>query len=126
MVPLFDHRKIFLYISMGIAAVLISSLITSTTTPYGIFLSYLGAVIFVIALTHRWVSSGSYLLLTICSTGIIIISIILNNLLGEYYRDSFLDDIRKFLFFLALFLCPFGIVIGIVGCCIYSGKPGSK
>ncbi len=60
MFPLFDHRKFVFYLSLGIAAVLISSQITSTFNPYGIILSYLGAVIFVAAFSHKWVKAGSY------------------------------------------------------------------
>ncbi len=126
MFPLFDHRKTFLYISLSIAAVLISSQITSTASPFGNFLSYLGTIIFVLALTHTWVRAGSYIIMTVFSSGIIIISIILNNLLGEYYRDTFLEDLREFFFFLAVFICPFGIVIGLVGSLLLSGKTGKK
>ncbi len=126
MFPLFDHRKTFLYISLSIAAVLISSQITSTASPYGIFLSYLGVVIFVLALSHTWVRVGSYIMLTVISSGITMISIMLNNLLGEYYRDTFLEDIKEFFFFLAVFICPFGIVIGLVGSFLLSDKPKKK
>ncbi len=126
MFPLFDHRKTLFYLSLSIAAVLISSQITSSDSPYGVILSYMGTVIFVIAFADRWVRSGSYIILTIISTMIIIVSIILNNIPGENYRDIFPEDIREFLFFLAVFLCPFGIVIGIVGYFFLSCKPGKK
>lgn len=122
MFPLFDHRKTFFYLSLSIIVVLISSMITSSDSPYGIALSYIGTVIFVIAFSDRWVRSGSYMILTLISTAIIMVSITLNNLLGEEYRDTFPDDIREFLFFLAIFLCPFGIVIGVVGCFLLSCK----
>jgi purine-cytosine permease-like protein len=122
MFPLFDHRKFVFYLSLGIAAVLISSQITSIFNPYGIILSYLGAVVFVAAFSHKWVKAGSYMILTAVSTGVIVVSICLNNCLGEYYEDTFLDDVKDFLFFLSVFLCPFGIVIGLVGSFLHLDK----
>ncbi len=65
-------------------------------------------------------------MLTVISFGITMISIMLNNLLGEYSRDSILEDIRAFFFFLAVFLCPFGMVIGLIGSFLLSDKQLKK
>ena len=126
MFPSFVHSKALFYISLSIIIILIASQISSTSHSYGTLLSYSGAIIFVAALTHRWERSISYMILAVISTVIIMISMILNNLLGETYRDTFLDDIREFLFFMSVYLCPFGIVIGITGCCLLSDKPGKS
>ncbi len=78
------------------------------------------------ALTHRWEKSLYYMIMAVISTGIIMVSIIFNNLLGESYRDTFLDYVREFLFFMSVFLCPFGIVVGMTGYFLFSDKPGKS
>lgn len=126
MVNIRYHRKPFCFFNVGIIAILISSQITTPSNPYGILLSYVGAAIFVLTFTDDCISAVSYRLLTVISTGVALTSIVLNNLLGELYGDSFLDAIRKFLFFLTIFIAPFGMVIGTVGSVIFSDKSVQK
>ena len=115
MSELTDHRKTYICGTLSLAAILASTVLSTPESPEGIIFSYLAALLFILAFTHCLAKTRMYVLITMTSVLIFIISEILTNIFTGYPEGTLINHISEFFFLLAMFICPFGMVIGLVG-----------
>jgi hypothetical protein len=75
----------------------------------GTSLAYLSAFALVLAFVHPWRTSRRFLLLTGASVLVLVASTVLSNVFGDGSAAG------GVFFFIALFFCPAGLLVGIIG-----------
>ena len=115
MVSIFKQKRTYIFLILSIISIVAALIVSISDNPPGILLSFLSSVLFILAFTHNWQKVKFYVLLAVISLVGFIISIILSNVLEGIGKETFLEIIGVFLFLVAIFICPAGILIGIVG-----------
>jgi hypothetical protein len=75
----------------------------------GLLLVMVSAVAFVLAFVHPWRTTRRFILLIGASLGAFVVFTVLHNVLGDA------SPAGTAFFYLAIFLCPAGMLVGIVG-----------
>jgi hypothetical protein len=91
--------------------------------PVGIGLVFLATIALVLAFVHPWQSPRQYVLLLCASVLALAVSVVLHNMLedltgnldGSTLSGRLLVGAGGALLFIAICLCPVGIVIGAIG-----------
>ncbi len=112
---LFKQKKTYLFLILGIVALVIAIIIGIDDNPPGIILSFISSVLFVLAFAHNFKSPKSYIILLLGSIIGFVILIILHNIFESFGEGTFLRQFGVFFFLGALFLCPAGIIVGVIG-----------
>lgn len=76
-------------------------------------LALLSAIALVLAFVHPWRTSRWFLLLTGASVLVFIASTVITNVIGDGFAGGVF-------FFIAIWLCPAGFVVGIIGAVVTS------
>jgi hypothetical protein len=86
----------------------------------GLFLVMVSAVVFVLAFVHPWRTTRRFILLIGASLGAFVVFTVLHNVLGD------VSPAGAAFFYLAIFLCPAGMLVGIVGTLVslFTGRRG--
>jgi hypothetical protein len=135
--PFTNRKNLIISISLLVAGsilILVASLIGISDNLPGILLCFLGVISLVFAFIHHWRKAKSYQVLLIVSAISFVVSVILHNLLeavGQYFSNSFLlshfFNLLSVIFFLvAVFICPFTILIGLAGFIIFKYRRQNK
>ena len=126
MYSLFKQKSTYIYLILSIVLIVAALIVSIPDNPPGILLSFLSSVLFILAFTHNWDKAKPYVLLTVTSLVGFGISVILHNVFEGIGKGTFLEIIGAFFFLLAIFLCPAGLLIGIVGSLVQSFRKGRK
>jgi len=122
MYSLFKQKNTYYYLASSIILIIAALTVGIDDNPPGILLSFLSSVLFILAFTHDWKRAKPYVLLTVASLVSFAISAILHNVFEAIGKGTFLEIIGVIFFLLAIFICPAGILIGIVGSLFQSFK----
>jgi hypothetical protein len=101
------RRTLLLLVVCGALAAAAGGVGTSDNLP-GFSLAVLSATALVLAFVHPWRTSKRFLLLVGASILVFVASVVLSNV----FEDSAAGGV---FFFIALWLCPAGLLVGIVG-----------
>lgn len=89
--------------------------------PPGIALCFIGSILFILALTYYWNRAKHFLLLAVFSLVGLVISATLHNMFEAVGGEGhFLGAIGVVFFLIAIFICPAGLLVGIVGSIVKS------
>ena len=123
---IFKQKRTYIFLILSIITIIAALIVSISDNPPGIILSYLSSLFLIVAFTHNWAKAKPYILLAVASLMGFVISAILSNVFEVIGKDTFLGIIGAFFFILAIFLCPTGLLIGIVGSLVQSFKKGIK
>jgi hypothetical protein len=115
MFSIFKQKRTYIFLILSIISIVAAFIVSIPDNPPGIILGFLSSVFFILAFTHNWEKVKHYVLLTIVSLGGFVVSAILSNVFETIGKGTFLEKVGIFFFLLAIFLCPGGILIGIIG-----------
>ena len=118
-----SKRPTILFFALGCIALTAGLLVGISDNPPGLILVYLASASFILAITQRWRTVRSYVILLIASIVGFLVAAVLHNLLyglGEVAGDLALlkaaaEVLHVAFFLIAIFLCPVGVIIGAVG-----------
>lgn len=126
MINILKQKKTIIFLSLSLISLAAALIVTVDDNPPGVILSFVSGFLFVLAFSYNFQKVNSYLLLFIGSIVGFILSVIFHNLFEALGKGTFLEAVGAFFFIVALFLCPPGIIIGIVGTIIKSIKNKNK
>lgn len=112
---IFRHRKTYIYLLLSIISMLAALMVSIPDNPPGIVLSFISSILLVLAFTHNFTSIKSYVILTIVSIAGFVVSAVLHNFLEVGGKGTSIELIGVFFFLVAIFICPAGLVVGILG-----------
>ena len=112
---IFLHKKTYIYLMLSIISMLAALMVSIPDNPPGIVLSFISSILLVLAFTHNFTTVKSYAILTISSIAGFVISAVLHNFLEVGGKGTFIELIGVFFFLVAIFICPAGLVVGIIG-----------
>ena len=121
-----SQKKTIIYLSLSILSLAAALIVTVDDNPPGIILAFVSGFLFVLALSYNFEKVNSYILLIIGSIVGFILSVIFHNLFEALGNGTILEVVGAFFFIVALFLCPPGLIIGIIGTIIKSIKGKKK
>jgi len=118
-----SRRPLMLFIAAGCIALAAGLLVGVSDNPPGLLLVYLACASFVLALTHRWRTVRSFVILLTVSLVGFLVAVVLHNLLyalGEVAKEvpavqTVAEALHVAFFLIAVLLCPVGVLIGGVG-----------
>ena len=119
---IFTQKRTYIFLILSITAMVAAIIVSIPDNPPGILLSFLSSVLFILAFTYNCHKAKPYVLLAVISLVGFVIGILLSNILEGIGKETFLEKIGVFFFLLAIFICPAGILIGIVGSLVQSIK----
>ena len=123
MTNVLKQKMTYVFLLLSIISVVIALIVGIDDNPPGIVLCYIGSILFFLAFTHSWKKAKPFLLLAVFSLVGLVVSAILTNVLGDIGGEGTLLGIIGAVFFLiAIFICPAGLLIGIVGSIVKSFK----
>jgi hypothetical protein len=113
-------RSTILFLVGGAVALAAAMLVGISDNPPGLLLTYVAIASFVLAFTHRWKSTKSFVILLVASLIGFPLAAVLHNAfyaLGELVPAIKLatEALHVVFFLAAILLCPVGVVIGAVG-----------
>lgn len=114
------QRKTYIYLLLSVLSFLSAFLVSIPDNPPGIMLNFTGSILFILAFTHHWQRSRTFAFLLIGSVLGLVLFAILHNILSAIGKGTFFESLGIFSFVLAVFICPSGIIIGLIGCIKYS------
>lgn len=115
MYSIFQHRKTYIYLLLSIISMLAALIVSIPDNPPGIVLSFISSILLVIAFTHNFTSIKSYVILSVISVAGFAAAAVLHNFLEAGGKGTFIELISVFFFLVAIFICPAGFVVGIIG-----------
>jgi len=115
-------RQTYIYLLLSAISMVAAMIVSIPDNPPGIILAYISSVLFILAFTHNWKKPKPYILLLISSVFSFVLFAVLHNVFEVIGKGTFWEVIGAFFFLLAIFLCPAGIIIGIVGSIITAIK----
>ena len=119
-----EHRKSFVLIVIGIFALIAALIVGISDNPPGIILLFFSSILVVLAFTYNLKTTKSYLILLALSIIGFVLFAFLYNILEYFVEGTPLGFIAAFFFLIALFICPAGTLIGIVGTIVKLIKGG--
>jgi len=122
MYAVFKKRKTYIYLVLSAISMIAAMIVSIPDNPPGIILSFMSSILFVLAFTHNWKKPKPYIILLISSVFGFVLFAVLHNVFEVIGKGTFWEVIGAFFFLLAIFLCPAGIIIGIVGSIITAIK----
>ena len=120
------QRQTYIYLLLSLISIVAAMIVSIPDNPPGIILSFIGSILFVLAFTHNWKKPKPYIILLISSVFGFVLFAALHNVFEVIGKGTFWEIIGGFFFLLAIFLCPAGIIIGIVGSIITTTKSERK
>ena len=117
-----NQKLSLIFLVIGSILLIGALVIGISDNPPGIALLYISVVALILAFVHRWRKVKNFLILAFASIIGLLVFAILHNLfeaLGEMTDIMLLSQLIKFLsvssFFIALLICPVGLLIGFAG-----------
>ena len=121
MVPLIKQKSSYVYLAGSVIFIIVALIVGIDDNVPGIILLFISSILLVLAFTHNWNRPKPYVLLIIFSLVGFVVSTILHNVFEAIGGERTFFGIVGALFFLvALFLCPAGLLMGIIGSIIKS------
>ena len=109
--PLWKRTLLFFVICGVLAAA--AGAVGISDNPVGQWLPYLSAIALVLAFAHPWRPPRRFLLLTGASVLAFVALVVLINVFEHVGVNA--GAVGDLLFFIAVFLCPAGLVVGMIG-----------
>jgi len=116
------QRQTYIYLLLSTISIAAAMIVSIDDNPPGIILSFVGSILFVLAFTYNWKKPKPYVILLISSVFGFVLFSVLHNVFEDIGKGTFWEAIGGFLFLLAIFICPAGIIIGIAGSIIRAIK----
>lgn len=125
--PFSIRRNLLISVSLlvvGGSLILVASLIGISDNLPGILLCFLGVLSLIFSFIHHWRNVKSYKVLFFVSMIGLFVFAVLHNFLdfaGQHYENShqllsqFLNFLSVIFFLVAVFVCPFTMLIGLAG-----------
>ena len=110
-----EHRKSFILIAFGILALIAALIVGISDNPPGIILLFISSILLVLAFTYNLKTTKSYLILLASSIIGFVLFAVLHNILEHFVDGTPWGFVAAFFFLVALFICPAGTLVGIVG-----------
>jgi hypothetical protein len=121
-INILKQRQTYIYLVLSALSMIAALIVSISDNPPGIILSFMSSILFVLAFTHNWKKPKPYIILLISSVFGFVLFAVLHNVFEVIGKGTFWEVIGAFFFLLAIFLCPAGIIIGIVGSIITAIK----
>lgn len=121
-IDILKQRKTYIYLMLSAISMIAALIVSISDNPPGIILSFMSSILFVLIFTHNWKKPKPYIILIISSVLGFVIFAVLHNVFEVIGKGTFWEVIGAFFFLLAIFLCPAGIIIGILGSIITAIK----
>ena len=119
-----EHRKSFILIVFGILALIAALIVGISDNPPGIILLFISSILLVLAFTYNLKTTKSYLILLVSSLIGFVLFAFLHNILESSVEGTPWGFVAAFFFLVALFICPAGTLVGIVGTIVKLIKGG--
>jgi uncharacterized membrane protein (UPF0136 family) len=120
-----SRGRILSFALLGLCVILgvIAALVGIADNPPGLVLAFLASCAFITAFIHHWRRSRTFLYFVLAALGGFIVAVFLHNAfeaLGTLTEKSaffsgLFNGLGGVFFFLAIFLCPAGFLVGLVG-----------
>jgi len=115
-------RSFVLFAICGVLAVA-AAIVGISDNPPGLLLAFLSASTFIVSFVHPWRVSKHFRRLVYASLLGFIVSVVLHNvfdaigghLTGSGFLQGLINGAGVAFFFIAIFICPPGLVIGAIG-----------
>jgi hypothetical protein len=108
-------RTLLLLVICGVLAAVAGAVGISDNSVGG-SLAFLSAVALVLAVAHPWRTSRRFLLLIGASVVALVAIVVVGGLLDNAGVN--MGAVGDFLFYVAIFLCPAGLLVGIIGAAV--------
>ena len=112
---IFKQKRTYIYLLLSAISMVAAMIVSIPDNPPGIILSFMSSILFILAFTYNWKKPKPYILLLISSVFGFVLFAVLHNVFEVIGKGTFWEVIGAFFFLLAIFLCPAGIIIGIIG-----------
>lgn len=121
-----SNKRTIGFVGLALWFPLLSLMVGIDDNPPGLALLSLGFASFILIFVHRWRSVKQFGLLLLASAVGFPVAVVLHNVLdvlagkagGIAVVEPVLSALAVVFFFVAVFLCPVGSLIGIVGCLV--------
>jgi hypothetical protein len=121
MLSILKQKMTYVYLSLSIVSVAVALIIGIDDNPPGILLCFIGSILFILAFTYSWKRAKTFILLAVFSLLGLVISAILHNVFEAVGGEgTFPGAIGVVFFLIAIFICPAGLLVGIVGSIVKS------
>ena len=123
MLSILKQKMTHVYLLLSIVSVVVALIVGIDDNLPGIVLCFIGSILFILALTSSWARAKPFLLLAVFSLVGLVISAILHNVFEAIGGEgTFLGAIGVVFFLIAIFICPAGLLVGIVGSIVNSSR----
>lgn len=115
-------KTTLIFLILGLLFLILALIITIPDNPPGIILTFISSISFILAFSYNWSRPKSYLFLFLGSLIGFVIFVVLHNFLEYFGKGTFIENLSGFFFLTAIFLCPAGILVGIIGSIVSYNK----
>ncbi len=123
MTNVLKQKRTYIYLLLSILSVILALIVGVNDNPPGIIICFIGSILFILAFTYSWNKAKPFLLLILFSLIGFVISAVLHNVFDAIGGEgTFLGIIGVVFFLIAVFICPAGLLVGIVGSIVKSFK----
>ena len=120
------QKQTYTYLLLSVLAIAAAMIVSIPDNLPGIILSCIGSILFVLTFTYSWKKPKPYIILLVSSVFGFVLFAVLHNVFEVIGKGTFWEIIGGLFFLIAIFLCPAGIILGIVGSIVTAIKVEKK